>query len=598
MTRGERIRWYTLTVFRALLAILDLVGVMAIGFVVTSTALFLTSGSDPNRVLQFAGLSLPAANAQTLPYFGAGILMLFLTKAVLSILLTKKSAFFVAKIEARAAKQIAQNLFGSGLETARRGSPEELMYAIQIGSPNAFNILLNQAGTIVSEGFLFLLIVMGFAVIDPVATILAVIYFGIIGGLIQYFIGSLMRKAGRVSAEGALRANTALTDLVSVFRELTVLGLKDRYVERLYDARLRAADSSANQFYLSGMPRYIVESALLIGVSVFILIQALTGDIVASAGVIGVFLSGGFRLTASMLPLQNALLSISNVLPSASTAYEYLELSKHVPARSTSDSKATSIAEKPGPVGVRFDNVSFTYQKSSQLVLEKLSLEVEPGTQVALIGTSGAGKSTIADLICGVLEPTSGQVQLISNIRTAGVGEKHIQQRIAYIPQKPGLVSGSIATNVALGINSGEVDRDRVLNALNDAHLSEVVLKLPEGIDTELGKLKEGLSGGQIQRIGLARALYSKPGLLVLDEATSALDAESELEIQNALNEMKGEVTVVLIAHRLNTVQHCDKVFLIEEGRVADQGAFQELVSRNTSVKRLVELMKIDERAY
>jgi ATP-binding cassette subfamily C protein len=166
---------------------------------------------------------------------------------------------------------------------------------------------------------------------------------------------------------------------------------------------------------------------------------------------------------------------------------------------------------------------------------------------------------------------------------------------VSYVPQKPGLVSGSVAQNIALGLEPQDIDEAQVLKALADAHLGEVVLALPEGINTDLGKYQEGLSGGQIQRLGLARALYSEPGLLVMDEATSALDAKSEAEIAKALNQMRGQVTVVLIAHRLNTVQHADKVFLIEEGKLNDQGTFQELMRRNPSIDRLVQLMKIDE---
>ena len=134
-----------------------------------------------------------------------------------------------------------------------------------------------------------------------------------------------------------------------------------------------------------------------------------------------------------------------------------------------------------------------------------------------------------------------------------------------------------------------------VMEALRLAQLAEVVDSLPNGLESQLGNLKDGLSGGQIQRLGLARALYTRPGLLVMDEATSALDAESEYEIQKALDAMRGKVTVVLIAHRLNTIQHADKVILIEDGHLKDSGTFKELIARNPSVERVVDLMKVDE---
>jgi ATP-binding cassette subfamily C protein len=175
-----------------------------------------------------------------------------------------------------------------------------------------------------------------------------------------------------------------------------------------------------------------------------------------------------------------------------------------------------------------------------------------------------------------------------------GDGAKSIG-RVSYVPQRPGVISGSILDNVALAVDASDVDRDQAIKALQLANLGKLLADLPRGIDSQLGKLKDGLSGGQMQRLGLDRALYSKPGLLVMDEATSALDAATEAEIQIALDNMRGEVTVVLIAHRLNTIQHADKVFLIEDGKLKDSGSFKELVSRNPSVEKVVDLMKVEK---
>jgi ATP-binding cassette subfamily C protein len=167
--------------------------------------------------------------------------------------------------------------------------------------------------------------------------------------------------------------------------------------------------------------------------------------------------------------------------------------------------------------------------------------------------------------------------------------------RVSYVPQRPGIVSGTILDNVALGEDESRVNRIWVERALQLAHLTDLIESLPEGLDTVLGKLQDGLSGGQMQRLGLARALYTNPGLLVMDEATSALDAESEAKIQTALSAMRGKVTVVLIAHRLNTIQHADKVLLVEDGQISDSGTFKELVARNASVEKVVDLMNIDK---
>ena len=596
MTPKERSKWYFLTGLRAVLSVLDLVGILAIGFVVTSTAIFLTEGSNPDRTLDVAGLQIPAVNAQTLPWVAGTVVALFIFKALCSILLLRKAAYFVAKIEARAARTIAEIALGGDLGSARDRSREDVMFAVQAGTPAAFNILLNAANTFLTEATLFALICVGFFLVNPAATFAAILYFGLVAVLIQFFLGSLMTRAGEIAAKSTVQANTAISDLISVFRELVVARKQHRYIEGIYRARLAAADSSANTYFLNGMPRYIIEASLLVGVTLFVLAQALTGDIVAAAGTLGVFLTGGFRLTASLLPLQSALLTIKSFVPAAKTAHTVLASfpagnPKTVAALEAPQSGPKVLGE--GLLAVVFEDVTFRYSDASGDALTNLSFQIRAGSQVGLIGASGAGKSTVADLVCGVLFPTSGTIR----ISTGDSNEAHpgATVTVGYVPQRPGMVSGTIAENVALGESPEEIKRERVTAALRDANLGDLISTLPEGIDTQLGKLQDGLSGGQMQRIGLARALYLQPSLLVMDEATSALDAESESEIRRALDAMKGKVTLVIIAHRLNTIQHVDEVFYLEKGKIKDSGRFQDLLSRNPTIARTVSLTKVEQ---
>jgi ATP-binding cassette subfamily C protein len=239
-------------------------------------------------------------------------------------------------------------------------------------------------------------------------------------------------------------------------------------------------------------------------------------------------------------------------------------------------------------------SLSFGYTGSASEIITDVSLEIKSGSQAALIGTSGAGKSTLADLMLGLLEPTKGSV-LVDGVNPSVL----ISSRpglMAYVPQKPGMISGTIAQNIALGFDSSEIDMTKLTKAVADAHLSQYVNSLPDGLDTDIGKRKDELSGGQLQRIGLARALYTEPKLLIMDEATSALDAESEHEINIALDVMRGKVTVVLIAHRLNTIQRSDLVFLVDEGKIAAQGTFKQLMNSNLKVKNLARLMEIQPK--
>jgi ATP-binding cassette subfamily C protein len=586
----ERIKYFTLVSLRALVSVFDLLGILAIGFLATSIALFVTLGSSANRVIEFAGLALPAITAQTLPVVAIGILLLFVVKAVVSILLTRALAVFLAKIEARAARQVASAAFGQGLSDARKYSREEIYFAVQAGSPAAFNNVLNSTGTIFAEGLLFVLVIGAFFAVDPLSALGAIVYFGGIALIIQFFLGRLMHAAGKKNAEATVQGNSVIGDLSEVLREATILEKKDFFFDRLYQARLKAASSFASQFVLSGMPRYIVETALIIAVAIFVLVQSATGDLVSAAGIVGVFLSGGLRLTASLLPLQSALLNIKQVIPQASRALDLLVLRK---LRANTGSLQTgSGSQQSGPMTIDVKNVNFNYPAAIGNSLTDVSFSVSAGQQVALIGPSGAGKSTMADLITGLLEPSSGSVS-VDQANPKEVIQKS-PGKIAYVPQKPGIVSGTILENIALGVPIDEVNQDLLKQAIQNSQLSSVINQLPDGVNTDLGKRRDELSGGQLQRIGLARALYTQPGLLVMDEATSALDADSENEINKALDAMRGKVTVVLIAHRLNTVQRSDQVFLMEQGKITGSGTFSELLQSSQTVQGLAKLMAID----
>jgi ABC-type bacteriocin/lantibiotic exporter with double-glycine peptidase domain len=589
MSLRERVTFFIFLSFRALVALLDLLGILAIGFLATSMALFISQGSDPDRLIEVGSISLPAITVQGLPLIASLVLILFSGKAILSILLTRQLAHFLARIEARAARVIAQNAFGKGLEGARLNSREEILYAVQTGSPSAFNSVMNSIGTLTAEGFLFVLVLVAFTIVNPAVALGAVLFFGIIGFLIQFFLGRIMNLTGIKLAESTVEANSGLSDLGEVIRESAILGRQSFYYDRIFQSRLRTSSNAATQFVLNGMPRYIVETSLIIAIAVFVISQASSGEILKSAATIGVFLSGGLRLTSSILPLQGALLIIKQAVPPANRALDLLELPLEK-ALNRDDYLGSEINNHPLSVTSR--NLSFTYKTSESETLKQISFEIPPGSQAAFIGVSGAGKSTLADLILGLLVPTRGEI-LVNGVKPTELIER-FPGLLGYVPQKPGMVSGTIAQNIALGFDVSEIDDERLARAISDAHLTDLISSLPQGLETDLGKRKDELSGGQLQRIGLARALYTAPKLLVMDEATSALDADSENEINKALDEMRGKVTVILIAHRLNTIQRSDKVFLLEEGKISDFGTFQELLKGNETVKHLAQLMSIE----
>jgi ATP-binding cassette subfamily C protein len=469
-----------------------------------------------------------------------------------------------------------------------------MLFAVTQGTGNAFNVLLNNFSTIVTEGILFVaLIVTGFLFVDSTATLAAVVYFGLVALFVQFLVGSVTLKSQEKNYQSSIRLYTSVNNIISVFRELSVSSKKTKFLRDISESKTEATSSAAKTLLLVSLPRHIIETALILGVAAFFLSQVSSGDIASSIGTIGIFLAGSFRLTTALLPIQSSFLGIKAALPSARIAQDILSGLAELQARQAK-SRASG-DESLGlnrPIGAVFENVTFSYPDSKYPALSDINFVIEPGSQTALMGPSGAGKSTIADILCLLIRPSSGRVFQITNSSNL---EPAVGGRVSYVPQKPGMISGTILENVALGVEINDVDRDEVVATLQAVHLGPLLRDLPLGIDTHLGKLKDSLSGGQMQRLGLARALYSKPNLLVMDEATSALDAESEAEIQRTLEEMRGKVTVVVIAHRLNTIQHADKVILLEQGRVQDYGTFKELIARNLSVEKAVDLMRIDE---
>ena len=245
--------------------------------------------------------------------------------------------------------------------------------------------------------------------------------------------------------------------------------------------------------------------------------------------------------------------------------------------------------------GVRVDlsEVTFTHPGSYKPAVRNVSFAIEPGSYVAMVGPSGAGKTTLADLILGLNSAQEGTVTV------DGVSARQLRESrpglMAYVPQRPGLVSGTLVENIALGLPKDAIDYDRVASALQKARLEEFVSELPDGVHTRLGKNVDSLSGGQVQRLGLARALYTNPKLIVLDEATSALDAEAEASISENIRNIGDDTTVIVIAHRLSTVQRADVVHVIDNGELLASGTFKQLRKTVPMIQEYVRLMSFDE---
>jgi len=590
LSSRERFVYFLLVVLRCLVGFLDVLGILLVGVVASLGTSQLQSGSGATV---FFGITLPKLSDGGLLALVLFTLAIFIIKAIIAISLTRSITSFVARIETRNANALANHLLRGSLERAKRLSKAEFQYAITESTMWAFTGVLNNIASMASEGFLLLIVAAAFFVVNPIVALFAIAYFALVVLVMQAFIARMLKRAGNDAAAGTVETTNAVSDTLDTFREISVLAKQDLFLGRIHVSRARLARSGATLQFLAGMPRFVIETALILGVVVFVGQQLLSGELATGLATLGIFLAGAVRIVGSLLPLQTAVAALRINAQRAQLAYTLLgELRVHEDALAAEPPAPPSKPVPGGALGVAMTNVSYTYDGDEHPTINGVSLDVMPGQFTAIIGPSGAGKTTMVDLILGLISPQQGSIAIgdvaPNALRLIAPGA------VSYVPQKPGLVSGTIAENIALGVPTAEIDRALLDQAVKAAHLETFIDSLPAGLQTSVGKQADALSGGQIQRIGLARALYVQPRLLILDEATSALDAGSEAFISESLRNLRPAVTLVVIAHRLSTVQHADIVHVVEGGRVVASGDFVTVQATVPMVAEYVKLMSFD----
>ena len=407
--------------------------------------------------------------------------------------------------------------------------------------------------------------------------------------------GGWATRVGHIAATADIASLNSIQEALASYREITVLDRRALYVDRVQALRWQAAKSAADRNFIAMFPKYIFEAALVIGGFVLTLVLFATQEAVQAVGTLALFLAAGNRVMPSMLRLQSASLGLRSGAATASATFKLAEDLGNPLDTLSSNPHAQAIRERLAAGHPDFEpsiivsDVTVTYPGAAEPALRSASLQVPAGKSAALVGPTGAGKSTLADVILGVAMPDSGTVTLGG--MTPSEASRRWPGAISYVTQVVALADGTIRDNVALGLPMEAIDDQLVWEALTRAHLAEFLTSERDGLDTVVGEAGVRLSGGQRQRLGIARALYSKPKLIVLDEATSALDAETEAAITQTLRDLEGEVTMVIVAHRLSTVQHADSVTYLDRGMIIAQGTFSEVRTQVPALERQAHLM-------
>jgi len=582
VTRAAVRKLYFLTLVRVLTNLLDIAGVAGVAFLATSLA----GGSDSIRAL---GQSLDIEtelSPRILLLFTLGTAGIFVMKSVLSVWLKLKTSVFTASLEVEFSRRLANDFF-FGASERQLGLKDSLsdFQNVSIESTKALTMYVNARISAISEIALLASLTAVFLAVNPLATLAMLLYLLAILFVLNRVVSVKIRRNAIKTIEGSQWALTLSRELFNVRREVRAAGLLEYWVDRFSLSRSKSASGNALIYTLNSLHRYVIESSLVLAVFAFIAGAVALGDLPSQAATIGVFMAGGIRIVASLLPLQTA---VNYMTDGASRGRLALDRLKAASERNLKLKTTKYDQSRPGSIGVEFQSVSFEFE-SGVPVLKDVSLSIAAGQKVALVGPSGAGKSTCFDLATGFRTAQSGEVFL-------GGRQAHVLLQtgggiIGIVPQRPHLVSGTLAENVSLA-SAKDTDNLNVSHCLEMAGLAN--LASHESLEMEIRPDSGQLSGGEIQRVGLARALYRKPGILFLDEATSALDAQTEAEVNEILDRLRGQMTIVLIAHRLSTVKTADKIIYLDKGRVVAEGTFKELQKKVPDFEKAVKLMGLE----
>jgi ABC-type multidrug transport system fused ATPase/permease subunit len=387
--------------------------------------------------------------------------------------------------------------------------------------------------------------------------------------VIKYFIKPVMVKAGQDNQDYYSGLYKWIYESVTGIKEIKVANKENYFINGYADCGAGYVNAVQKYNLYNSTPRLLIETIAIAGMVGYMLVVMLGGTSIASLlPQLTVLAAAAARLLPSANRINNYLTSIAYFEPFLDNVSDNLQTEIHDKSISydSEDYRTKSEVEKlPVTKTIRMEDITYKYPGTDKLILDKATMEIPVGKSVGIVGTSGAGKTTIVDVLLGLLEPENGTitadgVDVMTNYRGW-------LKNIGYIPQTIFMTDSTIRKNVAFGVPEDEIDDNKVWQALKEAALDEFVKELPEGLDTQIGERGIRLSGGQRQRIGIARALFEDPEVLVLDEATSALDNDTEAAIMDSINRLHGRKTLVIIAHRLQTIEKCDMIYNIGDGK-------------------------------
>lgn len=493
--------------------------------------------------------------ANLIPIAMAAIVVFFALKGLFQAFVAARTAAFTFDSQVSLSRRLLATYLHQpyGFHLARNSS--HLVSAVNNearDAASAINVILS----VVAE----MLILAGLGLLLLLVAPTAGLVIAGLGGIIGYIIlrltqAGMARQGARFRAEHALKMQMLQQALGSV-KELLLLGRQENMLDRFDTHSSAQADAGRRQSSLSALPRLWLEFLAVLGLATLVISLHRAGE-QAIMPLVGLFAAAAFRAVPSISRIVSGVQSFSYFAPSLGHVLDELARPMAAPQRAA--------APLPFARSIELRDVAFRYVPDYPLVLNALTLTIEQGTIVGVIGASGAGKSSLIDIITGLLPPTAGQVLVDGAPITSNLAGW--QRQIGYVPQTLFLTDDSLRRNIALGVPDEEIDDAAVLRAIDLAQIGALVSSLPQGLDTMMGDRGQRLSGGQRQRVAIARALYHGPRLIIMDEGTSALDAETEADIVRTLHRLRGPMTILVATHRMAVLDGCDAVVRLGAGK-------------------------------
>ena len=415
--------------------------------------------------------------------------------------------------------------------------------------------------------------------VDPKLSIIVGFILGLAYGIIYKLTRTFLKRIGEERMIANEERFRTITEAFGAAKEIKVSGLEKIYTERFANPAKTAAKHAASAQLIGNLPRYILEAIAFGGMVLMILyLMARSGTFIEALPIISLYAFAGYRLMPALQQIYVSMSQLRYIGSSLDSLYDDLRSFK-----STYQFKKNETLQLQN--SIKLNNINYSYPKSSKVALKDINIIIPAKNTIGIVGATGSGKTTLVDIILGLFEPQTGTLE-VDNVVITNDNRRNWQRSIGYVPQQIFLADDSVSANIAFGVDLEKIDQDAVERVAKIANLHDFVInELPKKYKTTIGERGVRLSGGQCQRIGIARALYHNPKILILDEATSSLDNLTEKAVMEAVHKLGDDITIISIAHRLSTVKKCDKIFLLEKGILKGQGKFEDLIQISKSFR-------------